>query len=64
MFPKNFNYSPESFKSIRKNKQQYGDNIRDLLYMYNDENLSKIFKIVIQHKSKPKLIKKYRNENY
>ena len=46
MFPKNFNYSPKSFKSLRKNEQQYGDNIRDLLHMYNDENLSKIFKLV------------------
>lgn len=46
MFPKNFDYSPKSFKSIRKNEQQYGDNIRDLLHMYNDENLSKIFKLI------------------
>ena len=62
IFPKNFNYYPESFKSIRKNEQQYGDNIRDLLHMYNDENLSKIFKLIIQNKSKSKLIKKYINE--
>ena len=39
------NYSPEFFKYLRTNENQYGDNMRDLLYMYNDENLSKIFNI-------------------
>ena len=58
MLPKNSNYSPEFFENIRKIEHQYGDNIRDLLHMYNNENLSNIFKIVIQYKSKPKLIKK------
>ena len=36
-------YSPDFFKNIRENESQYGDNMRDLLHMYNDENLSKIF---------------------
>lgn len=39
------NYTPEFFKYLRTNENQYGDNMRDLLYMYNDENLSKIFNI-------------------
>lgn len=64
MLPENSNYSSEFFENIRKTEHQYGDNIRDLLHMYNNENLSKIFKTVIQHKSKPKLIKKDRNWNY
>jgi hypothetical protein len=34
----------ESFlKEARLNENKYGDNFRDLLYMYNDENLIKIF---------------------
>ena len=36
-------YSPDFFRKIRENESQYGDNMRDLLHMYNDENLSKIF---------------------
>ena len=39
------NYTPEFFKYLRTNENQYGDNMRDLLYMYNDENLSKMFNI-------------------
>lgn len=39
------NYTPEFFKYLRTNENQYGDNMRDLLYMYNDENLSKIFNL-------------------
>ena len=37
-------FSPEFFAKLRQNEDQYGDNIRDLLHMYNDKNLSKIFR--------------------
>ena len=36
-------YNIEFFKNLRKNENMYGDNMRDLLHMYNDENLYKIF---------------------
>lgn len=37
--------TPEWIESIRKNENQYGDNFRDLLRMYNNINLSKILNI-------------------
>ena len=40
---KNNKYTPDFFKKMRENENQFGDNMRDLLHMYNDENLSKIF---------------------
>ena len=33
-------------KNARSNETQYGDNFRDLLRMYNDENLLKIFQLI------------------
>jgi len=42
---KGLQYSPEFFRELRGNENRYGDNMRDLLHMYNDENLSKIFNI-------------------
>lgn len=42
---KGLQYSPEFFRELRGNENKYGDNMRDLLHMYNDENLSKIFNI-------------------
>lgn len=33
------------FRELRNTPDKYGDNLRDLLYMYNDENLEKIFSI-------------------
>lgn len=31
------------FKELRNTPDKYGNNLRDLLYMYNDENLEKLF---------------------
>lgn len=33
------------FKELRNTPGKYGNNLRDLLYMYNDENLEKLFSI-------------------
>lgn len=33
------------FKELRNIPDKYGNNLRDLLYMYNDENLEKLFSI-------------------
>lgn len=38
-------YTKEFFHNLRKNETQYGDNMRDLLRMYNDDNLVKLFNI-------------------
>lgn len=38
-------------KNARLNESEYGDNFRDLLHMYNDENLIKIFNSVRKHKN-------------
>ena len=38
-------YTQEFFKNLRNNEEQYGDNMRDLLHMYNDSILSRIFNI-------------------
>lgn len=39
-------YDSNLFKNIRKNENMYGYNLRDLLHMYNDNNLEKIFNIL------------------
>ena len=31
----------KTFFNLRKNENQYGDNMRDLLHMYDDDNLEK-----------------------
>jgi hypothetical protein len=31
------------FRELRNTPEKYGDNLRDLLYMYNDINLEKLF---------------------
>ena len=36
-------YSPNFFEKLRQNENKYGDNMRDLLHMYNNDNLSKMF---------------------
>lgn len=36
-------YTPEFFRELRQNETKYGDNMRDLLHMYNDQNLSNLF---------------------
>ena len=38
-------YTPEFFANLRNNENQYGDNMRDLLHMYDDKTLAKIFNI-------------------
>ena len=37
-------YSEEFFEDLRQNENKYGDNMRDLLHMYNNKNLSQMFK--------------------
>jgi hypothetical protein len=38
-------YTKEFFKELRSDENKYGYNMRDLLHMYNDENLEKIFNL-------------------
>ena len=38
-------------KNARLNENTYGDNFRDLLHMYNDDNLIKIFNAVKKHEN-------------
>lgn len=38
-------YTQDFFKELRQNENTYGDNMRDLLHMYNDSNLEKIFNL-------------------
>ena len=42
---KDQNYTKEFFQNLRKNENQYGYNMRDLLHMFNDDNLVKIFNL-------------------
>lgn len=39
------NYTRDFFKDLRSDESKYGYNMRDLLYMFNDENLEKIFNL-------------------
>ena len=39
------NYTKDFFKNLRSNENQYGDNMRDLLRMFNDDYLEKLFNI-------------------
>ena len=38
-------YTKEFFQNLRKDENKYGNNMRDLLHMYNDDNLVKIFSL-------------------
>lgn len=38
-------YTKDFFKKLRNDPEKFGYNMRDLLYMYNDENLEKIFNL-------------------
>lgn len=38
-------YTKDFFKTLRQDENKYGDNMRDLLHMYNDDNLVKLFEI-------------------
>ena len=42
---KGVNYTKDFFKELRNDENKYGYNMRDLLHMYNDENLEKIFSL-------------------
>lgn len=39
------NYTKDFFKNLRSNENQYGDNMRDLLRMFNDDYLEKLFNV-------------------
>lgn len=39
------NYTKEFFQYLRNDENKYGNNMRDLLYMFNDDNLVKIFNV-------------------
>lgn len=39
------NYTKDFFKNLRSNEAQYGDNMRDLLRMFNDDYLEKLFNL-------------------
>lgn len=41
-------YTKDFFSNLRKNENKYGYNMRDLLHMYNDENLEKLFNTSLQ----------------
>lgn len=38
-------YTKEFFENLRNDENKYGNNMRDLLHMYNDDNLVKIFSL-------------------
>jgi hypothetical protein len=38
-------YTKEFFQNLRNDENKYGSNMRDLLYMYNDDNLVEIFNL-------------------
>lgn len=40
------NINADFLKNARTSENKYGDNFRDLLHMYNDENLIKIFNLI------------------
>lgn len=39
------NYTKEFFRNLRNNETQYGDNMRDLLRMFNDDYLERLFNL-------------------
>ena len=45
-------YTKEFFKNARANETKYGYNFRDLLYMYNDDNLVKLFSFKLNNEHK------------
>lgn len=45
-------YTKEFFKNARANETKYGYNFRDLLHMYNDDNLVKLFSFKLNNKHK------------
>ena len=45
-------YTKEFFKNARANETKYGYNFRDLLHMYNDDNLVKLFSFKLNNEHK------------
>ena len=45
-------YTKEFFKNARSNETKYGYNFRDLLHMYNDDNLVKLFSFKLSNEHK------------
>lgn len=45
-------YTKEFFKNARANETKYGYNFRDLLHMYNDDNLVKLFSFKLNNEYK------------
>lgn len=45
-------YTKEFFKDARKDEAKYGYNFRDLLHMYNDDNLVKLFSYKLNNEPK------------
>ena len=45
-------YTKEFFKNARSNETKYGYNFRDLLHMYNDDNLVKLFSFKLNNEHK------------
>ena len=45
-------YTKEFFKNARSNETKYGYNFRDLLHMYNDDNLVKLFSFKLNNEYK------------
>ena len=51
-------YTKEFFKNARSNETKYGYNFRDLLHMYNDDNLVKLFSFKLNNEHKKDNMKK------
>lgn len=51
-------YTKEFFKNARSNETKYGYNFRDLLHMYNDDNLVKLFSFKLNNEHKKDNTKK------
>lgn len=51
-------YTKEFFKNARSNETKYGYNFRDLLHMYNDDNLVKLFSFKLNNEYKKDNTKK------
>ena len=51
-------YTKEFFKNARSNEAKYGYNFRDLLHMYNDDNLVKLFSFKLNNEYKKDNTKK------
>lgn len=57
-------YTKEFFKNARSNETKYGYNFRDLLHMYNDDNLVKLFSFKLNNEYKKDNTKKRSFEDW